>query len=207
MGSRRPSSRNLKAVGPPPSDTRRRLLDLSDALHPGIGRAKAIDELDRMFVAGSPPDPVPDGFHPGTLLATCTWAPWDGVVARIAHAWMPWQGKSFDAASSTGLNRFTGGAAERRVMRILWPGYRPVSRTADRIEAFQFRNRLEPGALDPGVRVYKIDYDFAANPGFIIRRILDELVQVEDGLYLGKVLMRVGGRYRGIGFFMLERPA
>ena len=51
-----------------------------------------------------------------------------------------------------------------------------------------------------------IDYDFAANPGFLIRRILDELVQVDDALYLGKVLLRWRGSFRRLGFFSLECP-
>ncbi|MGH2538268.1 MAG: hypothetical protein ACRDHL_12805 [Candidatus Promineifilaceae bacterium] len=32
----------------------------------------------------------------------------------------------------------------------------------------------------------KIDYNLAANPRLTIRRVLDELVQVGAGLYLGK---------------------
>jgi hypothetical protein len=61
-----------------------------------------------------------------------------------------------------------------------------------------------PGALDPDLEVLKIDYDFEANPGLLIRRILDELVQVGRGVYLGKVLFRLGGRFHPIGFFSLE---
>jgi hypothetical protein len=55
------------------------------------------------------------------------------------------------------------------------------------------------------VKVYKIDYDFDENPSFVIRSILDELVEIEDGLYLGKILYRVAGRFRPIGYFTLER--
>ena len=185
-------------------DPRGRLSELADELHPGLGRRRALSELDAMFRSGSPPDPVPDGFLPGRLLGTQTWGPWDGVVQRLSRSWMPWQGKSFDAASSTGLNRFTSGTVERVLMRVLWPGYRPVSESPDRIEAFEFRNRLEEGAVDPGLKVYKIDYDFEANPGLLIRRILDELVQIDDGLYLGKILFRTSRRFHPIGFFMLE---
>jgi hypothetical protein len=59
------------------------------------------------------------------------------------------------------------------------------------------------GGLDPDVRVLKIDYDFDENPA-LIRRILDEVVQIAPGRYLGKVLFRVGGRHRRIGFFSLS---
>ncbi len=44
-----------------------------------------------------------------------------------------------------------------------------------------FRIRRGLGQLEPSVDVLKIDYYFDANPRFVIRRILDELVEVEEG--------------------------
>jgi hypothetical protein len=202
----RPSAAGDDIVAGTNDSTKGRLFELADALYPGVSRRRALMELDATFRTGNPPDPLPDGFLAGRVLGTSTWGPWDGMVQRIARSFMPWKGKSFDTQTSTGLNRFSGGAAERRLLKVLWPGYRPVSDTADRIEAFEFRNRLDEGAVDPGLQVYKIDYDFEANPRLLIRRILDELVQIDDGLYLGKILMRAGGRFRPVGFFMLESP-
>jgi hypothetical protein len=72
----------------------------------------------------------------------------------------------------------------------------------DRLEAFPFRTCVARGELDSGVNVLKIDYDFEANPT-LIRHILDELVQIAPGRYLGKVLFRSGSRYYRIGFFSL----
>jgi hypothetical protein len=87
---------------------------------------------------------------------------------------------------------------------VLWRNYTPERVMADRVEAFPFRTRIDDGAVDPGVKVLKIDYDFDANPDFLIRRILDELVQVDDGLYLGKILFRTKRSWRPIGFFSLQ---
>ena len=84
------------------------------------------------------------------------------------------------------------------------PAYQPFLADDGMVDAFRFRNRIEPGTLDPDVKVLKIDYDFEANPGFVIRRILDELVQVDDGLYLGKILFQWRGTLRRLGFFSLE---
>src|SRR5205807_1460312 len=81
--------------------------------------------------------------------------PWDSVVARLARAWMPWQGKTFDQEAGTGLNRFAVLPGVRAGFRILWPRYRPVSDTGDRIEAFEFRTGLGEGAADPGLKVLK----------------------------------------------------
>ena len=86
------------------------------------------------------------------------------------------------------------------------PDPRPDAFLPGALEAFPFRTRVEPAALDAGIDVLVIDYDFEANPGFVIRRIRDELVQIDDGFYLGKVLMRFASGYRRIGFFSLRRP-
>lgn len=182
---------------------RERLRELRDLLEPDAARAQAIADLDEMFRSGSAPDPVPEGMLTGTLVTTSVWGPLDSLARRIAKVWMPWLGKSFEPSSMTGVNVLTKSA--RGPMRVLWPGYTPERELADRLEAFPFRNRIAPGEIDRDVDVLKIDYDFEANPDLLIRRILDELVQVEDGLYLGKILFRRKGSWLPIGFFTLER--
>jgi len=182
-------------------DIRGRLHDLAEALRPEVARARTIGELEGLFRSGRVPDPLPDGFLSGRLLATTTWAPLDGLFRRLASLWMPWQGKAFDPSSKTGVNRFTPDV--RVPMRLMWPGYAPIRSDGERVEAFLFRNRVAPGAADPDLQVLKIDYDLEANPSLVIRRILDELVQIADGVYLGKVLLRSVGSFRRIGFFSL----
>jgi hypothetical protein len=184
------------------ASARQRLVDLSNRLSPGVNRSQVLSELDRMFRAGTVLEPLPEGFLRGRLVATSTWGPLDTFFRWLAALYMPWEGKSFDPHASTGSNRFS--TSVTLPMRLLWPSYAPLEHTATGLSAFEFRTRIAPGMLDPGVEVLKIDYDFDANPRFIIRRILDELVQVGNGVYLGKVLFRAGGRYHPIGFFSLE---
>jgi hypothetical protein len=193
-----PRRKRRSSTGP-----RAKLDELARRAQPTENRATTLAEMDRLFRDGGAPDPLPDGFLPGRLLATSIWGPLDAVVARIAAAWMPWKGKVFDLAENSGVNRFD--SSGRTPLRILFPGYRPERDLGDLLEAFPFRNRVAPGELDPDVQVYKIDYDFEANPGFLIRRILDELVQIDDGLYLGKILFRTRSGFHPIGFFSLER--
>jgi len=176
---------------------------LANRLHPSRNRAEVLSRLDEAFRSGDAPDPLPSGFRSGRLLATSTWGPWDSLVQRLAGLWMPWLGKSFDAASETGINRFLPTPGTRLLLRLLFPTHVPAVSAADRIEAFPFRTRVAPGEIDPAVRVLKIDYDFEANPT-LIRRILDEVVKVAPGLFLGKVLFRLGQRYHRIGFFSLR---
>lgn len=188
-------------MGGTPGSPREQLFELSRRLRPGVNRSQVLAELDRIFRAGKVPDPLPDGFRQGRLLATSTWGPLDTLFRWLGELYMPWQGKTFDAEASTGINRFARSAT--LPMRLIWPSYAPID-DVDGVQAFEFRNRVDPGAVDPDIDVLKIDYDFDSNPGFIIRRILDELVQVDDGLYLGKALLRLRGRLHPIGFFSLD---
>lgn len=191
-------------TGDPVVDVRDRSdeLDRAERLVPGRNRAEVIQRMDALFAAGVAPDPPPSGFQSGRLLATSTWAPWDAVVMRIAQLWMPWLGKTFSPSTGTGLNRFTPTTATRSWLRALFPRHTPETNSAERLEAFPFRTCIGPGEVDPGVGVLRIDYDFEENPT-LIRHILDELVQIAPGRYLGKVLFRSGSRYSRIGFFSL----
>jgi len=176
---------------------------VQERLSPDDVRRAALTELNDIFRSGRAPDPIPDGMLHGRFLTSSISAPLDAFGRRVARSWMPWLGKTFDATALTGVNVLTPGA--RGAIRFLWPNYVPVRELADRIEAFPFRTRIAPGELDPDVDVLKIDYDFESNPQFPVRRILDELVELDDGLYLGKVLFRREGRWAAIGFFTLER--
>jgi hypothetical protein len=178
---------------------------LADRLHPDVNRAQVLARLDDLFRKGSPPEEWPSGFLPGRLLTTSVWGPMDTAVLRITRLWMPWKGKIFDPGAKSGVNKFDNTMANRAMLKAVFPGYTPERVTADRIEAFPMRNRIEGGATDPDVQVFKIDYDFEANPT-LIRHILDELVQVAPGRFLGKILFRTGSKFHPIGFFALRAP-
>ena len=50
----------------------------------------------------------------------------------------------------------------------------------------------------------KIDYDLEVNPRFVVRDVLEELVQLSDGYYLGKALLHWRGQWRCAAFFTLQ---
>lgn len=177
------------------------LSDVEARLDPRSNRAWALARLEEMFRAGKAPEPLPDGFLAGRLVTMSLASAADRTVAGIAKLWMPWLGKSFDAAAGRGVNVLT--SAARLPLKALWPSYEPRV-TGDTLEVFPFKTRIAEGEVDRGLDVLKIDYDFDANPGFIIRRILDELVEVDDGFYLGRILYRYRGTFRPIGFFSLQ---
>lgn len=177
---------------------------LSDALRPRVNRATILARLAELFRSGRAPDPRPEGALPGRPLTTTVWGPADRLGLRLVDLWMPWNGKRFVPASESGVNQFDPSVLGP--MRILWPGYRPERVAGGVVEAFPFRTRIGPGTVDPGVTVLAVDYDIEGDPVFLIRRILDELVEVAPGSYLGKVLFRVRGSYHPIGYFSLRRP-
>ena len=184
-------------------DARGTIEEVRGRLDPRLQRTWAVAQLTSLFSSGSVPDPAPDGFLPGELVATTTTRGLDAFNRRIASLWMPWRGKSFDASSQTGINILEPSA--RTPMKVVWPSYEPALTTEDRIEAFRFRTRIEGSAAEPSLPVLKIDYDSDDNPSLIIRRILDELVQVDDDLCLGRALYRTRNRWHTLLFFTLER--
>lgn len=132
------------------------------------------------------------------------WSPFDTLVRGATGLWMPWLGKSFIRTTRSGVNVLRKSAAAP--IRTLWRDHPPARVLADRLEAFPFRTWQGPGAVDPSVTVLKIDYDFEANPS-LVRSILDEVVEVGNGVLLGKILFSWRGRFRLIGFFSLRPSA
>ena len=184
-------------------DLRAGLDEVDQRLQPQLARSWAIARLDEICRSGSTPAPQPEGFLRGRLVTASMSSPADAAIRRITHLYQPWLGKSFDPATDEGVNLLKANA--RTPLKVLWPSYEAEREYADRLEAFPFRTRIGAGAIDPDVQVLKIDYDYEANPSFIIRRILDELVQIGEGIYLGKILYRLRSTYRLIGYFSLEK--
>ncbi len=98
-----------------------------------------------------------------------------------------WKGKRFHPERSAGINVFDEGGTPS--------------------EKYPFKTYVAKGIRDPDVAVFKIDYDLADNP-FWLRRILDEVVQVGPGEYLGKIHVRwLFGSSFALGYFKLRQAA
>ncbi len=163
--------------------------------------AESRQTLDRIFRLGTPPNPALDGPTRGIMVAPTLRRPLDLGLRAAASAWLPWTGKRFDAEAQAGDNLLVGGA--RWPARVLWPSYLP-ERVGVGLAAFRFRTYVGAGEIDPETETLKIDYDAEENPRLLIRGLLDELVQVVRGAYLGKVLLRRGSEWRPIGYFALQ---
>jgi hypothetical protein len=165
-------------------------------------RAAALAGLEACFRDAETPKPV-DGPTRGRVLTTTLGYGLDAITSVLARAWMPWRGKTFNPEAKEGRNLFTPGF--RIVMRVLWPGYDIEYPEGDRgFSTFSFTTWEGPSAFTPGgADVLKIDYEHPQSP-WLIRDILDELVQIEDGLYLGQALLRVRGRLHRAAWFELR---
>jgi hypothetical protein len=176
------------------------IVDLKETAKSDSAAAEA--QLNDIFKLGTPPTNL-DGPTDGILVMTTTNPALDAAVRLLTGMWMPWQGKRFDAKSSSGDNRMVSSA--KLPSKLLWPLYK-MKDAVDGKLAFDFKTYNDSGKCDPDVQVMVIDYsDVGENPRLVIRSIRDELVEVVPGAYLGKVLFRLPqDRYEMIGFFALR---
>jgi hypothetical protein len=167
-------------------------------------RRNGLAQLNDLFRAGTPPDPPLDGRYTGGLVALDVAPGLTQLIEAIVSAWLPWQGKTFNAVQAWGDNIFTRDSLA--LAHIYWPLYRGyVDDSPQTYRAFAFRTYLAPGLADPDRQVLKIDYDLPGNPRLSIRRVLDELVQVADGFYLGKAHLKWWwGTWQVVAYFSLH---
>lgn len=143
------------------------------------------------FIAGKLPDAEPNGFY-------------NGAAYLLGNRQMPWLGKSFEAANAKGFNIFTPQGAS--LLKIMTPFYKRFRHNNDgNTDAYYFKTSMSKGFRDKQIDTFKLDYDSPENP-FLIRIILDEIVETAPNEYLGKVHMKVfPAYYATIGFFGLKK--
>ena len=168
-------------------------------------RARTLSALNSVFRSGIVPSTPLDGRYDGQLMALDIAPGVTRVVEGITSRWLPWKGKRFEAATSRGDNIFTRDSL--KFTRVLWPFYRGV--VDDRpgtYRAFVFHTSTGPGLLDTDRQVLRLDYNIPGNPKRTLRRILDEVVEIGDGVYLGKAYVRWWwGKWQLVAYFGLSK--
>jgi hypothetical protein len=169
-----------------------------------LPRLEAWSALNKIFREGSLPYQALDGDYAGKLLALNIAPVVTQVVSLLFKIWLPWKGKMFDPDHAVGLNIFSRKAYP--LGRVLFPFYRTYNfDNPSTMRAFPFRTYAGAGMMDSDRQVLKIDYDLPANPRLSVRRVLDELVQVDDHYYLGKAHVHwLLGPWKTVAFFSLE---
>ncbi|MGH2631665.1 MAG: hypothetical protein ACRDHI_14060 [Actinomycetota bacterium] len=170
-----------------------------------LDRPLGLAELGSCFSGGKAAEGLV-GFRRGRLLATTCGYGLDGASEAMARIWMPWRGKRFSAHAAEGVNLFTPGG--RRVIRAIFPSYRGITDVDEGSSAFRFATGVGPSATHAGTEVLRLDYrGVGENPSLLVRSTLDELVQIEHGLYLGQALLWRKGRPSRVAWFSLEEIA
>jgi hypothetical protein len=146
---------------------------------------KGLASLNDLFRSGRLPEPPLDGRYRGELVALDIAPGFTQLFRWVAGLWMPWRGKLFDSVHQRGVNFFSKDSfLLARLFNPLYRGFRED--TSATYRAFAFHTSAATGLLDPDRRVLRIDYNLKENPGLTVRRVMDELIQVDDQLYLGK---------------------
>jgi hypothetical protein len=163
----------------------------------------ALNELFRTGVV-----PAPSGRYAGELIAIDIAPGLTQLFQTLFSVWMPWLGKTFDPAQRSGDNIFTQDSY--LLARLFNPFYLSfVDDKPGSYRGFAFRTYVAPGLVDDDRSVLKIDYDLKENPALTVRRVLDELVQISDNLYLGKAHVRWWWRSRNdwqtVAYFSLTQ--
>ena len=168
-------------------------------------RAQGLEALNKLFRHGTPPEPLLDGPYRGELVALDIAPGLTELFQSITAAWMPWLGKTFSAAQQRGENIFTQDSYV--LARLFNPFYRGfIADQPGTYRGFAFRTYMAPGLVDTDRTVLKIDYDQKDNPAPTVRRVLDELVQIDEDLYLGKAHVRWWwGKWQTVAYFTLTR--
>lgn len=172
-----------------------------------VNRFQGFAALNDLFRVGTVPDAPLHGRYAGELIALDLAPVLTPFFQWLADRWMPWVGKTFDASHHRGDNIFTKDSF--LLARIFNPFYRGfIPDDPNTYRGFAFRTYTAPGLFDYDRTVLKIDYDLKENPPLTIRRVLDELVQLDDQHYLGKAHVRwwfqPEGRWQTVAFFTLE---
>jgi len=167
-------------------------------------RREGLAALDALFREGAVPNPPPDGAYHGELIAVDIAPVVTPLVTWLTSFAMPWKGKFLIAADARGDNIFD--RKWRGALGLLFPFYRGNrDYDAQSFRAFMFATSVTRGKVDADRQVFRIDYDRPDNPALTIRRIVDEIVEVEPGVYLGKIHFQWWwGRWQMIGYFALR---
>lgn len=95
-----------------------------------------------------------------------------------------WQGKKFDAKTNTGINVFKDNGEIH--------------------DNYPFTFYKTKGLQDTNLDVIRIYYNLPQNPLWL-RFVVDEIVEIKPGKYLGKLHINVFGIDAALGYFELEK--
>jgi hypothetical protein len=167
-----------------------------------FNRGAALTELEEIFEEAKYPYPLPDGRYSGQMIATTMGRLTDMAARWLTSMWMPWKGKNFDIETCMGENILTRGGG--RIAKALFPWYKGPTLEDGCMLGFQFRMGYGTSRINSDQDVMRVDYDLYENPP-LVRRLLDEMVEISEGYYLGRsLLLRAPHKVQCLGYFTLS---
>lgn len=169
-------------------------------------RRRAFASLQDLFRDGEPPEQPLDGRYGGQLLAFDIAPGLTKLADTMAAQWRFWLGKTFDATQRMGDDIYLRTFLRRT--RLFAPNYQNyIDDTPQTWRVFPFRTTLTDSIVNTSLPVLRLDYDLPINPRLSIARTMDEIVQLADGVYLGRAFVHWWwGRWQPVAYFVL-RPA
>lgn len=153
---------------------------------------RSFEDLESLYRDAPEPATLrgPDGRPKGRMLAVRSLSdtPLGGLIRGFAGSKsFVWDGKTFsshDDLHGEGVNRVQ------------------LSGLLGRQQLFPFATRIESSAID-GRKAIVLDYDLDANPSYI-RKIHDEIREVDAGLYLGPAMWKTATSKVTVLWFALD---
>lgn len=169
-------------------------------------RRRAFAALQDLFRDGEAPEQPLDGRYAGQLLAFDIAPGLTKLADSVAARWRFWLGKTFDAPHQSGDDIYLRSLL--RPTRIFWPHYKNyIDDTPQTWRVFPFRTTLTASLVTPSLPVLRLDYNLPLNPRLSVARTMDEVVQLAEGVYLGRAFVHWWwGRWQPVAYFVL-RPA
>ena len=104
---------------------------------------------------------------------------------KVTAYYGSWKGKEFDSLNSSGINVFQATPKDQKL--------------------YPFKTFVAKGLRDTTIDVLVLDYNLPENPWWL-RHIRDEIVQVDKGVFFGKLFLEViPGHPFALGYFTLQK--
>lgn len=156
--------------------------------------------LQQTFLQGKAPENL-DGFYKGKLVWLMPSNITESIGGLIAKFWLPWYGKTFYSKQQRGDNVLP--LYMTSLIKFRYGKDSILKKEKNVVHVFPFKTTIKKGLKD-AISVLELNYDLPKNP-LMIRKIVDELVNVGKDSFLGKAHIKEDNGFRTVAFFRLEK--
>ncbi len=158
--------------------------------------------LQKEFSTGMVPAEL-QGFYRGSLAMLFPRSFGEIFGSFFAEIYVPWQGKFFYGGHGMGDNILPSYLIP--LLRFMYRDVHTKGSEDGFFHAFPFKTSILNGLQD-NIPVLQLNYDLVQNPP-LVRSVVDEIVSVGEGNYLGKAYIKQKDAYRLVAYFRLTDPS